>query len=563
MLLAPNASLQPAVDINVLGIKGDGSDQGALFNTLIGIYKNVYFTGTIGTSVQLNIPDGGSATGAGDTSVIKALNDMGTLQQTVVMGNNTRASFFAVNGNGFKAGGIMATGKTNVFIEDVNAYGATNNTDAGSSQAFQFTSCTNVYIQHPRGSRCLHGIELWQCTGVFITSPFFKQMRQAGIFTADCVNVQISGGVITDCGDMCCDFEGGTNCKADGLVMANGNNGECTLFTNAATPANGCHSLQFVNCVTTRNATYTDTSGASVGVTLTAGSFDVASLSDNSTACGFFGGTQTINYGAAFATHVVGTTQQDLTWSPTLVNYNYNGPILTINIYGRGNTIAPAKIQCSAKITQTSFYKNWNKAIIGGDLTIIENTSGLAPTVNVLTITSDNAGELTGYMDGVQFIGFDGGVAPFQFDPFTTGSDKFTIGPNCKFSDGFVTNGGLVCSANGVPIFLNTPLRILLGQTANPTWSYQLSSVLSFLTNAPSSQISASVVGMLYMSQQNAYSLNVMLKTASSSYAVGASTGVNKNASYYISSFSGSTINGAANTTNVNIYLDVTLSSTV
>lgn len=537
-----------------VGLRGDGSDEGAALNAALATYGVIKLPAGffVSSSVKIQIPDNGALLGSGRNSGVTALASLGVNNGVVALGNQSTVADLAINCNGFCTAGVSGANVSGWLVRDVLAQNATNNTDAGSSQGFNFTGCSDGRIVRPTAFRCLHGVQLWQCDRIIVEAALVDRVREGGIFTADCTNIQVIGGILTNGGDVGLDFEGGSDCYGIGVFVAGFKNGEFTLFKNAVTPANGCHRLQFIDCVGHRVATYTATDGSSQACDSTIGNFDVSSLSDNATGVGFFGGTQTVDFGLAYANHTNSTSQEDVTWAPDLVTLNTNGPICRTYIFGRGNTIAPKLVNCTQQITQQTHILNWNGAKIGP--MEIKNTSSAANAVIVLAVESNNAGELTGNMDGVVFTGFDAGVGTFKFDAFGTGNFKFTIGAGCRFSDGPVANGGVTVTTNGQPVWNRTPINISLGKTTSPTWSFDVAT-LPWIANASSAGSQPVFAGELLIQDQNLYLVNYVKARVSGLYGTGASSGVGQNAAYYVSGYSGSVISGAASSTAVNLVL--------
>lgn len=474
-----------------LGMKGNGTDEGAKFQAALNAYGAMRLDPgmVVSSSTQIVVPTGGQILGCGPTTGFKALGNLDQYTQLIEAGNNSVLRNFLVDGGNFNAGGVSATNKSNVLLEDVGAQNSTNDTVADASQLFQFHGSTNVRAARLYGSRGLHGIEMWQCNDIDIFEPRFWQIHQGGIWTADCSGVRVIGGVIRNCGDVGLDFEGGVDCVGLGVRIESCCNGELAFFRNNPSGNGngsnnadtqhypGCTRLRFIACQAHRTSTFMTTSGATANCTGGQGALFVASMSDNAQDIVVAENDIVVDWQSGWSFHAMNAdtgipTTQDIHIVRNRFKHNVATPMFVITGYGHGVHHEENQYFCNAVVTSPAVFKNASYGISRKNK--YELSSTLVATSYAVQYYTDNTlnasiHETTIRIVQEEFTGWDGYSAA-KVDPYTAGDNCFTM-EECRLSDGFVgqingysgaSGGGLLMTGNGRPHWINQRLKVLV-----------------------------------------------------------------------------------------------------
>ncbi len=392
--LAPREFIHAAA----VGLKCDGSDEGVLLNALLKT-ANVMLPAnkTLGTSRQVTVPDGRRLEGANNTARILALADINGFQRNhphlVVARSRTHVGNLILDGANRRASGIAWASANDWTASKISV----RNTGSAKSElisAVAATHASNGKLDAISVSRAWHGITIWQCSNIAVAGSTVDKARGGGIWTADSNRITVTGGKITNCGDVGLDFEGGTDCTGDGVTVESCRNGELAVFRNGVRPQNGSRNLRFLRCTVKRTPTYLDIDGNTVRCDLNFGSFAVHSADKGARGIAVDSCVFTVLAGHTWTTHDVpagrmANEDAEIAFRNCDVRHTGGSGLFKVHQTARGFRHLNNTYSVTGQLKNFSVWKNAARSQFEGNTFIFSEV----PAIGSVIFTSNNAEE--------------------------------------------------------------------------------------------------------------------------------------------------------------------------
>lgn len=542
------------MSVTQFGAKTDGTDQTAVINAALAAAavlssraRHVYVpAGTYAHAGLIKVP-GGVTLELGAGAVLQCMNAMATDssipggahqgQSIALVGNGARVVGAGwIDGGSHNAGGVVASGVTDIVVSGIGV----RNGGASGAQAVHLVQVDTFVVSQVRVDQAQHGVQMYQAKNGLVHGCDINRV-EGGIWTAACEHVAVVANKVRNCEDVGVDFEGGINCSSTGNTVYGCNNAELALFEDGTGSGIGCVSLVHRGNSVTRNPTYVKRDGTTAAVnTANGAAMWIASLSGSARQCGFIGNTVTVNAVSGHAWYIssgYGTGRQDACIASNRVLFNGVGAMFNVAGYANGLMHDANTYRVTQGVTSSATVKNMRDGSFSDNTFIVTTT----PSVVLVKLYSDVTAQKTCFVARNRFYGC--GELALGVDQYVSGHGTYTLAENILSTSPQV-NGGLTCSANGLPIFINQRVQIS-EQTAGATSVVNLGglSCLSATNDAL-----RPVAKILFAQnrggvQRNAYELLFMAGVIKSRDGVGSGSGAAASTSDYISSISGMTIN--------------------
>jgi hypothetical protein len=525
---------------------------------------SIYFPhGTYNISSILQVPNGVNLFGDGTQTIIKCLNAIPTgvpntdaQGQCISLGGNNFIKDLLINGNGFANGGIVVTNQNNVLIDNITF----TNTVYGA-QGLQLATAVNVMVRNCNIQFTNNGIQIYKSTNIQINDCKVYRCGGGGIFMATCQQVVVDGCIVTDCGDVGLDIEGGISCTFSNNFVTRCGNGELSLFTDASATL-GCLNLAWINNTVHRQATYTNSSGTQTGVnTSTGGAILISSISPNAENIVFSNNSVLVDNGG-------GQIWNFLTWG----NYD-NDVLISNNSFTTYSTSQPWNVQVNARglkytnnnhnfyaiISSYGLFKNVKNGVISNN----KFWTNATQTTQCIYLYSDLSGQQTCWFTNNEFYGWgDNAVYMDQnvsgYGTYILSNNKFTFSPTAN--GGFTVNSS---SGHEVPTYINQTLLLALTDATNTSIAVNLASYNSLASGTYNyTPFAEMLLNLDYGSvDRNLYQLLYLSGSVASMNGTGSGSGAGASSNSYVSSVSGTTINITKVVAASNAYISINLNS--
>lgn len=463
-----------------VGANDGTTDEYAALQTALTTYKHVIIppNTTVAVSRQVEVPDDGSLIGHGKHSVIKALNsislqadgtwpmgDVGESGQARCMvraRQRAQVKNLTFDGNDFRAGGVMVWFNDDVVIEDVwvtdavESTGPNANTATGATSAVNLNQADRITIRRLHVSRARFGAQIWMCNDVQIHDSY-HDIGYAGFWTSDSNRVRFINCHVSNQEDVGLDWEGGSDCVADGGSVRACKNGELAFFQGiSASVANG---LKFRNIEVRREATYTHFDGTDKACGTNFGAVFFSSLAGASKDCGVENCEFWIDYDRAFSTPewTAGTaTTSDITWffRRNTIHHRTTGPLFRVNGTCRGASVHDNEWDITAVPGSSAEWKNAGRSYFGRN--IFRVASDITLTTALVHFYEDQ-GSNANINSRVVRNEFHNAS---KYAAKVTGQPRNWILQENIFSTRAEEWGGLEIASNSAPIFVNQRLHV-------------------------------------------------------------------------------------------------------
>lgn len=505
--------------------------------------------GTFKQSTLIKVPAGVVLEGQGDSTIFQCTQVIPTDpsipgsahqgQSIALTGAGTGARGFKIDGQNFSTGGIVASGISKFFVQQITTI---NGGSSGGCQSFQFYNSSNFIAWGCDVTQNLHGFQIWNCSSgrVFANKT---NMTSSGLYTAACTSVLVYGNQFQNCDDLCLDFEGGLDCHAFGNYVTGGNNAELGFFQDGTGGGIGNVNCTMRNNIVRRTATFINRSGVvqAVNTTADAGAMWVSSLSAGTRDCGFFDNDITVEAGAGFAWYIsagYGTGPQDFHIQDNDIRFEGTGAMWVVTGSANGLKHNDNTYDISQSIGATSTVKN----VKGGQFSNNRFNCIAAPSVALVQMYSDIAAQQTCIVSRNEFYG-TGDNAMFV-DQNASGYETYTLIDN-KFTTTQTAHGGLTVNvANEVPRYISQSLLIAESNTANGTITVDIGAIqaINSTTAALRPIANISYVNQVGGVTRNLYQLMFMTGKVASLNSTGSGSGVGASTSDFVSGVSGSVV---------------------
>lgn len=377
-------------------------------------------------------------------------------------GNNTVIDSVQIDCKSFIAGGICVIQKSNVLIKNCtvkNWAGVFGIADIGANQVW--------YAQNTVRNG-VHGLHSYKSTRVTMSENIVDVMTGGGIYSAWCYKVSWVGNIVTNCGDVGLDFEGGAMCTSFGNTVERCKNGELALFSGNGEDTTVVHHLIHRGNTVHRQAKYTtgyDGSGNPIEANVDTGfgACVFMSVADGSYEVGFEQNTIVVDSGAGLglyhyqATNIVGKR----------IHFTRNTVTTSGAFFRCLNSVG-------FRFTQNEFYglagsetsQNEFRDAHGADIRdntfryMNPKTSGYTLLLN----TSSNFATKAPYVGFNTFINAPG--LALQIDLFNNGSLNPIVRSN-NLGDTYTANGGMSITSNGNATLKDQRLKVLMSESGN------------------------------------------------------------------------------------------------
>ena len=493
-------------------------------------------------------------------------------QLVLLAGDGARVENMRINGGNFVAGGVAIAGTSDNRVFDCTI------TNCGNSQAVLATGSINLFVGFNFAQYAQHGFQFWQTNGGTVTTNIARCVDGGGFWTADTANMQITGNVAMHCGDVGLDLEGGINNSIIGNVAYACNNGEIAWFNNGTgsgrVPLNNTISGNVAYRLASYQAqvagveTPTATNGTFAGLTIftiTAGQQGITFKGNTVYAtsrtalftndlgpsfCGIqFEGNTFVsdsllhNVQRAFGIQGINNTFRGIGATVAAAQNQLKNPgngLWDLNTYEYDtpkNTLAALYYFTDAGAqpawSSGTSYVPGNWAYSGGLYyqCVTANINSVPPNANWVAVSASPTISREKFRNC--------GAFAFKHDPSVSFIPAVVM--ENEFSEGYVSNGGVECTANGYPIYKNQRLYVLINDgTATPSKDL---ATLTAVDN-PSGQITSKMMLQVWSGGARGATYELIYIYTSSIFSrdgSGASSGIVPNASRY-ATFTASTI---------------------
>lgn len=553
------AKLGETVSVKDFGAAGDGTtDDRAAFQLALnsGAATVLVPDGTYKVSDYLLVPAGVTLRGQSRGAILRASQNV-TLygawgsnhqyQLVLLNGNGACVENLTINGNTYRAGGVAAQTTDRNRIEDCYIYNTT-----GATQGVLVTSTTNTHVRgnYVKWITASSGMQLWQVERCVVSDNIVRVVSAGGIFFTDCGYVTCNNNVVSDCGDVGIDVEGGINNTVAGNTVSACVNGELAYFTNGTGSGRVPFNVNFVGNTVYRKTTYLD--GAAETPTATAtdgGGIFVSSIYTGQRQVVFDSNTVYADSRYALFTNDLGATNcgitiKDNTLASTAELFRIQR---AYNICVTGNVFRGL----SGSEAKSNEFKNCSESEFSYNTFTYESAKTTNAALHYYTDAAiANPGPM---IIGNKF--YNCNSRAFKHEPFTSGvqaivsGNLFTLGRGDGV--GYQSNGGVESTAAGYPLYRGQKLYLQAAAALDLSAVTALQSGNDLVTGKLM-VIGGGVPGASYEFVYSGVSA-----TLSSRDGSGAGTGIPTSATRY-ATFSGSTITVTAPATALgNIEADV------
>ena len=418
----------------------------------------------------INLQSGNHIYGNSRTSILAATvsitgdggNNQGQIFDCKYL-DNVHIDNLYFKGGGYAFGAVSFGGCTNSSIKNCDIENIT-------SQAIQIAKLgiangDNIVVESNRIYIAQHGIQLWMASGVIVVNNSVERVSGGGIWGALPYHTIISNNVVKDCGDVGIDIEGGLDVLVSSNIVSRCAHGELSLFTDAV-GTNGCYNILFTGNTLAREAQYTDVAGVAQNTPVSFGAIWIASIGRTAD----FGANGNIVFSgnsiwvkhsgsAAIYTHDGTSAYSGLSFLNNKIICDL-GSFFRLN--GLGKLIISGNVFESNVSADTSMneWKNPHGHIFSYNIFTYTVTKASGAAVYYLTSAA-----VTGRPEFMYNTFRGAGDYAFMHDPWASGTSALLKGN--KLTDGYTTNGGLVTTANGAPVYADQQLLIALVEGNN------------------------------------------------------------------------------------------------
>lgn len=555
------ANLMDYVSVIDFGTKGDGisDDTSAIQSAIQSVAAKggiVFFpAGTYLVSKVLTIPSYIQLIGTGRSSQLLATADM-TLSRTttnnqgqmleVKRAESVHIQQLFFNGGGNKAGAVVFSGATNCSIRQCII------DNAPEVQAIMLADENsvepgNIRLLENTITRVKHGIQLWRASECLVSGNRVDQVSGGGIWQAICTDCVYSNNIISNCGDVGLDLEGGENCLAIGNHVKRCSNGELAVFRGLVGDLTTEKGLCFRGNVLDREPTYTTISGVEVACN-DYGAITVHSVSDDAEDIQFLHNTIRTNGFPAIYTNDIDSTDCGVVIRGNDIRVLSDTE--AFHITAKGILVDRNVFRFAVANSKANSFKNATDSILSHNQFIYESGKTTEYALHLYTDQLCN----NVLIQGNEFVGC--GELACKVEAYKSDKKTFIIQEN-SFSAKPVRNGGVLITGSYGAKYSNQSLHILLSPTSG---GINLLTMPCFnannVNNAPfiTGYLDIIVNGL----KKNLYNIQLYANRLVSRDSSGKPSGMLNDSTYY-ATFTGTTItfNPAANYTGSEVALHV------
>ncbi|WP_341845018.1 right-handed parallel beta-helix repeat-containing protein [Caballeronia fortuita] len=369
-------------------------------------------------------------------------------QIMLINGDNAGVFNLQIDAAGFRGCGIGVWYSSNNFI------GGNAIRNCGSSaQGILQSGSSYQYVYNNHIFNTMHGMEIWQVTHGQYADNVIETAAEGGFFEADSEDLLVYGNMISDCGDVGLDAEGGVDVILIGNTVRNAKFGELSYFANGTGSGRIPRNIVFVNNVAYRSPAYRAGAAQTSAPTSTeAGGIMLASSTDGQT-------------GIVFSNNTVHATGRTALWANDQGAGVKTGIEISHNEFTSDDRLFTFQRASGALLSENHFHGRPGSEAYEGEWKNPDGGAFLNNTFNY-DVTKSKGYALRYYTDAPiktnpTIAGnacHNCGAFAFEHDPYKSG--VAAIVHDNAFSDTWQENGGVHATANGYPQYRGQRLLI-------------------------------------------------------------------------------------------------------